>query len=359
MHAQPRSDIKRLGTILILLLTVSAGLAAQTASPAEPSGVPILTGYTTFNAGFIPGEQRLAPSFTPIVLIPFGQRWLVEAEGEFEAEYNREDGVWEKGYEKNVEYLQLDFLASRYLTVVAGRFLTPFGTYNERLHPSWIKNLQVSPLIFPMESGSSNGAMLRGGFDVGRNVNLNYSAFFSALSTVRALESNRAAGGRFSLFFPGQRLELGASFQRILGAERFNVVGLDGTWQSARVPLELRGEFARSVEQGTGYWLESAYRFRRSQNRFLRQSQLIFRFDQFFAPEAEEDMGGMEPEEEEGHGALPTVDTQRLQLGWNYYIRDGLKVSFAYGRSFTAERNNNIWTVGIAYRFLVPLEKRR
>jgi hypothetical protein len=41
--------------------------------------------------------------------------------------------------------------------------------------------------------------------------------------------------------------------------------------------------------------------------------------------------------------------------GWNYYINDGLKLSFAYGRQFTADRDNNIFTVGIAYHFLIPL----
>jgi hypothetical protein len=38
-------------------------------------------------------------------------------------------------------------------------------------------------------------------------------------------------------------------------------------------------------------------------------------------------------------------------VGWNYYIRDGFKASFAFGREFTAHANRNVWTLGLAYRF--------
>ena len=343
--------------ILVVTLGILAGtLAAQDQSTGqkEPTGVPVLTGYTGFVTKFEPGEQQMAPTFAPIVLIPIGQKWLIEAEGEFEGEYTHHTGEpWERKWEKGVEYLQVDYIANKHLTIVAGRFLTPFGIFNERLHPLWIKNLQQTPLIFPIATGSGNGIMLRGGARLSPDVNLNYSAYFSAASTVRAFEATRTAGGRVSLFFPNQRLEIGTSFQRQLQDERFNSYGLDFTWQAKALPLEFRGEYAHSKEMGSGYWIESAYRLRKVPfaRPFFRKSQAVLRMDQFFVPAMAGGGGGMG-----GHGEeLPDVNTQRFTAGWNYYVREGLKLSFSGGRAFSADGDRNVFTVGIAYRFFFPL----
>ena len=71
---------------------------------------------------------------------------------------------------KAVDYAQLDFVANPFKSLFdgdGGRFLTPFGIFNERLYPVWSRNLQTDPLILPIGIGPSNastGAMLRGGF---------------------------------------------------------------------------------------------------------------------------------------------------------------------------------------------------
>lgn len=337
-----------LGALVALVLASSLPVVGQEA----PKPVPVITGYGGFVANFEPNKQTLNPVLAPIFLVPVGKRVLIEAEFEAESEFEREDGVWgPKTLEEDIEYLQIDFIAHRNLTIVAGRFLTPFGTFNERLHPVWIRNLQPAPFIFGMEHGSSNGFMLRGGARLASNVNLNYSGYFSALSTVHTLDSNRSAGGRWSLFFPHQRFEAGVSYSRLLGDERFNFYGFDVTWNVRQIPLDIRSEYARSVV-GSGYWLEGAYRLNRIQawNSFFRRSQIVGRVEQFFAPFHEEEE--MEAEEGEEHTELPEHDTQRIFVGWNYYIRDGFKLSFAYGRSFTSEDNRNIWSIGLAYRFL-------
>jgi hypothetical protein len=64
---------------------------------------------------------------------------------------------------KNLDYVQVDYIANPYLTVTLGRFLTPFGIFNERLYPIWIRSLQQGPLILPLSAESGDGAMLRGG----------------------------------------------------------------------------------------------------------------------------------------------------------------------------------------------------
>ncbi len=324
------------------------GRAQEAGGGSETKSVPILTGYTSFITTFQSGVKSIDTSINPILLIPVGRRWLVESEFEYEGDFDHQpDGTWEKEYERNLEYLQLNFLAHRNLTVVAGRFLTPFGILNERLHPSWILNIPVFPLIHPLEMGSGNGLQLRGGARVSSGVNLNYAGYLSALTTSKVIEANRNAGGRWSIFLPNHRLEIGTSFQRLLQDERFNTWGLDATWQPYKVPLDFRLEYARS-HTGSGYWAEGAYRLRRINvlKPFFRKSQAVVRVEQFFAPtRAEEEM-------EAGHEELPEVNTKRLLLGWNYYVRDGLKLGFAYGREFSSMGDRNVWSFGLGYRWL-------
>lgn len=327
----------------------TAGVAARTeeiAAKSEIKRAAVVTGYTSFVTTYKPGDHLLmVTAFNPILLVPLGRRWLIETEFELEGNFEREvdSGRWGRTLDKGVEYAQLDYIASRHLTVVVGRFLSPFGIFNERLHPSWIKKLQATPLIFPIGTGSSNGAMLRGGIRIGSGVKLNYATYFSGSTTVRSIEAKRAAGVRWGVVFPNRRLEIGNSFQRLLQDERFNAYGFDATWLPLRAPLEFRAEYARS-KMGSGYWVEGAYRF-------FRKAEVVARAEQFLTRPAV-DGPVMGTEEEGGHGTLPTVDTQRLLLGWNYYFRDGLRFGFGYGREFTAKGNSNLLSVAFAYRFL-------
>ena len=41
-----------------------------------------------------------------------------------------------------MDYLQADVFAGPHLTIVGGEFLTPFGTYNERLTQIWLENFR-------------------------------------------------------------------------------------------------------------------------------------------------------------------------------------------------------------------------
>ncbi len=337
--------------LLIAVLLATMPLLGQDPSPPKLEGIPILTGYGVSNFSFEPGEQSLQPAVNPILLVPFGQRWLVEAEGEFEFSFDHDSasGMWEKEYEKNVEYLQMDFLASKYLTVVGGRFLTPFGIFNERLHPAWVKNMLTTPFVTELEMSSSNGIMLRGGIPLSPNANLNYATYFSAASTVPALGATRAAGGRVSLFFPKQRLEIGASVQRTLQDTHLTSFGFDAIWQSSRVPFDLRAEVVRTQDTATGYWVEGAYRLRQFHNPFLRKSQAVVRMESY-VPDMP-GMGGMNGMD------VPDVTTHRFMGGWNYYVNDALKFSFACGREFSSEGDHNVYTFGMAYRFTLPFER--
>jgi hypothetical protein len=345
----PKSSLSLLAG---LLLAFPAVLSAQTDSPERP--IPILTGSAGFFAGGNGGDQELVPIIAPVILVPFGERWLIEARGEFEGEFEKPAGSGSFGGQvgKEVDYVQVDYIANAKVTLTVGRFLTPFGIYNERLYPIWIRSLHTVPVIFPIGSGSSNGLMLRGGFAANPSANVNYAVYFSTNSTINKLESDRLAGGRVGVFLPRQRVEIGASFQQLLQEGRYPSAGFHFAWQPIAVPLNLRSEVAWSGEKGRGYWIEGAYRLSQISKwqKVMRHTEAVARVQQFFA-------GGITSNTAAEYG-LPTVNAQELDLGGNYYFRDGLKATASYGREFSSVGNFNRWTIGTAYRFAFPLGRQ-
>jgi hypothetical protein len=336
-----------LGLLLIVVCGLSVVVDAQNADYISP--VPVFSGSAGFITTVNGGKAELAPVVAPVVLVPFGSKWLIEAKGEFEGDFEQEDGSFRGPVEKEVPYLQADYIANRFVTFTAGRFLTPFGLYNERLYPIWIRNLQSTPLIFPLGAGSSDGAMLRGGFELKPGLNVNYATYFSTLSTVKKLDSDRLMGSRFGIFLPTPRLEFGFSVQHLLQEERTNALGFHFEWQPRSMPMDLRAEYARSA-LGSGYWAETAYRLSDVElwHGALRRLQLVARMQQF-VPKANVD------EDEFEEYALPDVNTRQAEFGINYFLKDGLKATASYGRQFSSDGNANIWTVGLAYRFAFPM----
>lgn len=332
-----------------LLLLLAPGAYAQAPSDEDVKPVPLLTGSAGFITNFTGGQPDLHPIGTPLVLVPIGHRWVFETRATFEndlVEVPGRSGFHGGPLQKEVEYAQLDFLATSYATITVGRFLTPFGIFNERLYPVWIRNLQSDPLILPIGIGPSNastGGMIRGGFKARPQLNINYAVYFSALSTASPVDSDRFAGVRTGIFMPTARLEVGGSFQHLLEQERSNLFGFHAIWQPAPLPLDIRAEYANS-KRGSGYWIEPAYRL--SQLRFLqnemRRMQLVARYQQFFTGDLISD-------------ALPPINTKECEFGLNYYFIDGLKASGNYGRQFSGRGNLNIWTMAFTYRFVVPL----
>jgi len=224
MVARPALDQPGLAaSFLLLSLTLfcfAEGLAAAQ-SPALEKPVPILSGTAGTFSFVTAGQQQLNAQINPVLLLPLGDRWLVESRAEFQGVFQRppDGGPYGGPVSKNLDYLEADYIANSYLTVTMGRFLTPFGIFNERLYPIWIRSLQQDPLILPLSPESSDGLMLRGGFPVVANAkaNLTYAVYVSAVSAVHNnLQSDRNVGGRMSFFLPGPRVEIGASWQKRL-----------------------------------------------------------------------------------------------------------------------------------------------
>ena len=324
-------------------------LPGQTAESDRP--VPILTGnFGTFS--FVTAGQNLIDTqINPVLLVPLGDHWLVESRAEFEGQFQRppDGGPYGGPVTKHVDYAQVDYIASPYVTITAGRFLTPFGIFNERLYPVWIRFLQPDPLTLPINTVDSDGAMLRGGFTINQKANMNYAAYVSVASIgIDSVDSERHVGGRLGFFFPGPRLEVGGSWQRTLQDARKNAFGFHASWQPTRLPLSLRAETARSFE-GSGYWAEGAYRFRQVPfwPKAMSRTEFVGRMQQFFVGEIGPDGGAAL--------GLPSANTREADFGLNYFLRDGMKGIFSYGRGFSSAGNYNQWSVGIAYRWLIPL----
>ena len=334
---------------VVLLLTISVAAQDGPQYKQPEGGAALLTGFVGFGTSFQSGQQQLSPTISPIVLVPFGQKWLVESELEVEGDYTHmTNQPWDHQWAKGFEYAQVDYLANRYVTVVGGRFLTPFGIYNERLHPGWIRNFQTAPYVTGIEMTDSNGGMLRGSVPVRNFVTINYATFFSTAVNNSWEGSTRAAGERVGFFFPAARLEVGTSFQRQLQDEHVNTFGADAIWQLSKVPLDVRFEYARNRVVGSGYWVEGAYRMSKAHvlKSVMEKSQAEIRFEQFFLPSAMTSSGGMD---------LPESNAKRVLAGWSYWVRPDVRANFSYGREFIDSGDHNVWTVGLTYRFAFPL----
>ena len=315
----------------------------------EMSAVPVFSAGVAMVNAWQGGQPNLHPLVSPVGLIPIGQNWLIEGRGTFESILIPDpSGPGWKGYlQKEDDYFQLDYIANRYVTVSVGRYITPFGIFNERLYPVWIRNLQSDPLILPIStgpSGAGTGAMARGGFNLTPKVELNYATYFSTEVTTSPFDSDRNWGFRTGIFLPGPRLEVGGSFQHLLQDDHSNAFGFHFAWQPTALPLDIRAEYARS-SNGSGYWVESAYRLSQVpvwRNEF-RHVQVVGRMQQFYVGKVASD-------------SLSSVNTNLCEFGLNYYFRDDIRFVSSYGRQFAPEGGNqNIWTVGVTYRLALPI----
>ena len=342
-------------TMLCFLLTVAGvvsrfAAAQQTTETALESPIPVITGDFNFQSTFQPGRKMLMPEFDPVVLVPIGNKFLIESEYDMFTNLTDANGHWGSAVVAHgLEYAQLNYIAHPNLTLTVGRLLTPFGIFRERLHPMWIRNIAADPLIFPMNNNSSNGAMARGAVRLSEHVRLTYATYFSALTRNNQVQSDRRAGARSSLFFPGKRIEIGVSYARVLSDTHYGMVGGDLTWTPKRVPMDFRAEYEQTTELGKGYWVEAAYHLNRlGRNAFLRNSLVALRQEQYWAPSGPQVLAAQTLA-----SGLPDRNTTAPTLGWTYTIYNGVRFDASYGHNFAHGENHNIWTVGLTYRFAI------
>ena len=331
-----------------LLCTGHLGAQQPDIDQNEAGHTPIISGGLGYIHNVDGGITSLEPIIEPVLLVPFGSHVLLESRTDFTGFFQRENGTsgpFKGKVFKNVEFAQVDWLASTYVMVTAGKYLLPFGLFNERSQPIWIRNLQDAPInvaIGTRTSGAGDGFMLRGVASQTPSHTVQYTAYFSARSNINQLQAARTAGGDVSIFMLNSRMEIGTSYQRFLQQQQINSVATYLSWQPPQFPLNLKAEYDYS-HYGRGYWVEAAYQDQTEKvPAFLRRAQLVGRVQESIPLHG-------------GGNGLPRVDTRRVDLGLNYYFRDNLRFVSSYGRQFSSQANANIWNVGFTYRFLFPL----
>ncbi|RMF75703.1 MAG: hypothetical protein D6740_00415 [Alphaproteobacteria bacterium] len=179
-----------------------------------------LGGYGGGNVEFVDNGENSTfadVNFNPIFLVQYKDWLLFESELEFETTEG-------EGTKLELEYAALDLMLGDNATLVFGKYLSPIGIFQERLHPKWINKVISRPPGFDgiVEPLTDVGLQLRGGIPLGDDMKLTYVFMLGNGPQVEeegqpALEGfgeddndNKAVGGRIS-FFPVPWLELGGS----------------------------------------------------------------------------------------------------------------------------------------------------
>ncbi len=330
---------------LMLALCVPCSLGAQ--------DTPLLSGGVGFFTNTTGGNTAYTPVVEPLLAAPVGRRLLVESRALLLESFTPQGGG-QTGYNHShfiaLNYLQADYTPSPHLTVVAGSYLVPFGTYNERLSPIWIGNFQDAPLsttLGLMATGTGVGGQLRGSLIARPGWSVDYAGWFSARSGDQQFQSERSSGIRANLYLPPRRLELGASYGRLLQGTRESFFGAHLWWATPDSAFRLRSEFDRGAH-AQGYWMEASYRLQAfgGADSVVGRLQPVFRMQQTFRRDQTETDN------------LPLVNTQQADFGLDYNLPHEVRILTSYSRQFSS-RTENIWETGIVYRFLFPAWKGR
>ena len=329
----------------MLALCAPCGIRAQE--------TPLISGGVGFFTNTTGGNTVYTPVIEPLLAVPVGSRLLVESRALLLESFLPKGGG-QPGYTHAhftaLSYLQGDYTASSHLSVVGGSFLVPFGTYNERLSPIWIGNFQDAPLstnLGLMATGTGVGGQVRGSLISRPNWAVDYAAWFSARSGNQQFHSERSSGLRANLYLPQRRLEMGASYGRLLQGARENFLGAHLWWATPDSSFRLRSEFDRGAH-AQGYWMEASYRLQAfgGADSFVGRLQPLFRMQQIFR------------RDQTGSDNVPFVDTQQADFGVDYNLPHDVRILTSYSRQFSS-RTENIWETGIVYRFLFPAWKGR
>ncbi|WJW74275.1 porin [Thiohalobacter sp. IOR34] len=314
-----------------------------------------------------------AGTFAPIFHYQYRDLVMLESELEFKI---TDAGDTEVG----LEYLTADLFINDYMTLVAGKFLSPTGQFRQNLHPSWINKLPSAPPGFGHDGAapiSDVGLQLRGGMMVG-GIRTNYAVYVGNGPELEAVDEggdvelegilaeghgsdrdgDKVVGGRLGLL-PVPNLEIGLSAVSgkasvtaqsgdstlafaDLGSEPardYDVVGADFWWRWQG--LETRAEYVRSkIGSAAGsvapdgatwksWYAQAAYRFAPT------QWEAVLRYTDFDSPHAVE-------------------DKKQWAMGVNYLFASNVVGKLAYesndGQSGSTADDDR-WLVQLGYGF--------
>ncbi|OFX54775.1 MAG: hypothetical protein A2046_00520 [Bacteroidetes bacterium GWA2_30_7] len=359
--------------LIIVFVCVKATFAQDTTSTernqqnvSKSSSKFLLTGYGFSGYRFTQIENESESTFgetgfNPIFLWSPTNKLFFESELEFELEGN------EVNFE--LEYANVSYILNKYITLSMGKFLSPFGTFQERLHPAWINKFVDKPMGFDhgaVGPGTEIGFEIRGGISLGSS-KMNYSLYISngpSLNTgtsdtmmAGVLEyenfednnSNKAVGGRIG-FLPlsNSSLELGISGQTgVVGASgdsiyedtkatlfsidfsyvqplKFMKCNLDIKGQYSQVdvdkkdysdPMDPLGTMTYTFDNTSQtYYVQAALRASMLDNSFFRNVELVGRYSSLTLPE----------------GAKWGEEEMQTTIGLNYWLSWSSVLKFNY-----------------------------
>ena len=296
---------------------------------------------------------------------------------ETELELSLEDG----DTSTNLEFADAQYLLNDYVTGVAGKFITPFGTFLDR-HPKWINKLPDKPYGYPDGSAmlvpeSQIGAQIRGGIPLLRDSKVKYAMYVSNGPTVKTTATNagelsfsntndnnhnKAFGGQVG-FVPIPPLEVGYSWETSrVGANNTNFYRLDALVQGVDLsyvrdldPIKGTVNFKAeqiwshvdSVDYGTSggafqndrwaRYIQLSYRPDQVDLPFIKNLEPVFRFDQIHHP-----------------SAAPTfVNHDRYTWGLDYWISPNVVTKAAYEKDLQSKggANNHTFLLEAAVGF--------
>ena len=340
----------------------------------------ILTGYASMGIQFTKDESSFGANFSPIFLWKPDKRVLIESE--LETEFDGEATMI------NLEYIDASIFLNKYLTLRAGKFLSPFGIFQDRLHPQWINKLPSTPLGFnhdasPIGPTTEIGVDLRGNDIPLGTAKFNYSLYISngpflntgvdnpadagmlMYGSAQDNNKNKTIGGRLGLLpFSNSSVEIGGSFQtgkvgdqgtdyENVGAKQY---ALDFTYVNQldflKGNLDVKAQWnwvnvdnanyidPKDSTGGTFYtynnkrsakFVQAAYRPNMSQSKFLKKTELVFRYS------------GLNPP----NGVMDAEKIKQYTYGLNYWYTWRTVLKFAY----QSQKDNNAFFIQVAVGF--------
>ncbi len=342
--------------ILILLVLFPFALTHVNAQDFKPSNTQFMVrgyGHTGLNFYNVDGDKTstfVGAAFSPIFLFKYNNKFIFESELEFELEGNK--------LNIGLEYADMMYVINNYITVRAGKFLLPFGTFMERLHPSWINRFSNKPLGFGHDGiapSSDIGLEVRGAFPVGVST-LNYAVYVTNGPRLKTGDDepdeagmllfvnyddnnlNKAVGGRIGLLpFSNSSFEVGFSvyYAGNVGDTESEFDGVDALlWAGdlsfvkqitpIRGIIDIKGQYNHSQigdavyndpgdaaratytfnNQSSAYYAQLGYRPSMSGNNILKNIELVTRYSTLQTPD----------------GSLWEGNESEMSFGINYWL---------------------------------------
>lgn len=340
-----------------------------------------LVGYTSVSAKFSKADGASFNNlvFNPILLWQPHKNIVIEAEMETEIE----------GTETKIDmgYANASFFLNKYLTVRTGKFISPFGIFQDRLHPSWINKLPTVPVgtgedELGVGPTSEIGIDFRGGVPLSSS-KMNYSVFLVngaqlitdpadsskqgtfTYGNAVAISKKLTVGGRLGLLpFSNSSLELGVSFRsgnvgdknstyKNVSAQMYaldltyvkqldfikGLFDVKAQWNKVNVdkaeyidPNDPTGNTLYTFDnKRSSLFTQAAYRPSMSPSKFLKKTELVFRYAGFNPPDGAKDLGKI----------------KQYTYGVNYWFtwRTALKAAYQ------SQKDNNDFFLQVAVGF--------